>query len=203
MQLQHDVLAKLMVDECPLIRVKALETVTSVLTTVWDTMLPAVIIQFLKIWILRLTFDSSSVVVRTNAYNCLARLIKNQDLSHPLLEGLISTISHGIHDANDKVRSAFMNVLLEIKETKIPFTNIISLKMLMACIQTEKDTKICVKMVFENDVVLRSRAEEQKRGLRSWKIGDECPGRSQQGSGPSRWRGGRGGGSSPEIGVRG
>ena len=164
MQLQHDTLAKLMVDECPLIRVKALETVTSVLTTVWDTMLPAVIIQFLKIWILRLTFDSSSVVVRTNAYNCLARLIKNQDLSHPLLEGLISTISHGIHDANDKVRSAFMNVLLEIKETKIPFTNIISLKMLMACIQTEKDTKICVKMVkMLADICFKKEESGEKR----------------------------------------
>ena len=138
MNTQHAILVKLMRDDYPKIRILALQTVVRILIVGWDTILPATTTKWLKIWITHLSLDSSSPAVRQQAYIQLAKLIKEQDLAHPILNDLINKLSFGLHDVSDKVRSAFADVLLEVKETSIPYIEVSKIEMIMARVATEK-----------------------------------------------------------------
>lgn len=121
--LTHAQLVGLLRDNVPQIRIQAVMTVRVILSSIWDSILPQVIMEWLKVWLGKLTLDSSSPAVRVASYKELAGLIQDQPLAHPLLAKLMSKINWGLHDVNDKVRSAFADVLLACKKTQIPYTN--------------------------------------------------------------------------------
>jgi len=48
---------------------------------------------------------------------CLPIILDNK-LSHPLLEQLLPGVKYSLHDNSEKVRVAFVDMLLKIKATK-------------------------------------------------------------------------------------
>jgi len=166
MNTQHAILVKLMRDDYPKIRILALQTVVRILIVGWDTILPATTTKWLKIWITHLSLDSSSPAVRQQAYIQLAKLIKEQDLAHPILNDLINKLSFGLHDVSDKVRSAFADVLLEVKETSIPYIEVSKIEMIMARVATEKSKEITLKLCkVISDVFFRPDTENSVKQM--------------------------------------
>ena len=143
--LQHASLVCLLKDEIPIIRIHALQLVTSIMINSWDQILPATMQTWFHIWLSELTHDSQNPGVRKECYIQLKNLIDKQALSHNLLEKIVDKLYNGLHDENLKVRIAFAELLLACKSTKIPYNNLASIDMIMARIQYETDQTLQIK----------------------------------------------------------
>lgn len=54
---------------------------------------------------------------------CLSIVLDN-DLSHPVLEKLLPTLKYSLHDVSEKVRTAFLDMLIKVKAVraaKVPY----------------------------------------------------------------------------------
>ncbi|ETE60783.1 Condensin-2 complex subunit G2, partial [Ophiophagus hannah] len=116
-QRQFDELFALLDDPQPLIRSTGILAVSKITYKYWE-MIPAVVLaQLLKTLIEDLAFDTSSADVRCAVFKCLPIILENI-LSHSLLEQLLPILKNNLHDNSEKVRVAFVDMLLKIKATK-------------------------------------------------------------------------------------
>ncbi|KAB0394998.1 hypothetical protein E2I00_017626, partial [Balaenoptera physalus] len=78
---------------------------------------PTILIDLLKKVTEELAFDTSSADVRCSVFKCLPIILDNK-LSHPLLEQLLPALKFCLHDNSEKVRVAFVDMLLKVKAVR-------------------------------------------------------------------------------------
>ncbi|XP_021243904.1 condensin-2 complex subunit G2 isoform X2 [Numida meleagris] len=116
-QKQFEELFSLLEDPHPVVRSTGVLGVCQITSKYWEMIPPAVIADLLKKLIEELACDVTSADVRCSVFKCLPITLDNK-LSHPLLEQLLPTVKHSLHDNSEKVRVAFVDMLLKIKATK-------------------------------------------------------------------------------------
>ncbi|XP_074049351.1 condensin-2 complex subunit G2 isoform X2 [Macrotis lagotis] len=116
-QKQFEELYSLLEDPYPLVRSTGILGVCKITSKYWEMMPPIILTDLLKKVIGDLAFDSSSADVRCSVFKCLPIILDNR-LSHPLLEQLLPTLKYSLHDNSEKVRVAFVDLLLKIKAVR-------------------------------------------------------------------------------------
>ncbi|MEE6467251.1 hypothetical protein FKM82_007176 [Ascaphus truei] len=116
-QKQFEELFSLLEDPQPLVRSTGVLGVCKITAKYWEMMPPLILTDLLKKVVLDLASDASSADVRCSVFKCLPILLDNK-LSHPLLEQMLPAIKHSLHDNSEKVRVAFVDMLLKIKAVR-------------------------------------------------------------------------------------
>ncbi|XP_015666969.1 condensin-2 complex subunit G2 [Protobothrops mucrosquamatus] len=136
-QRQFDELFALLQDPEPLVRSTGVLAVSKITYKYWEMIPAKVIIGLLKILTEELAFDASSADVRCAVFKCLPIILDNT-LSHLLLEQFLPTLKYNIHDSSEKVRVAFVDMLLKIKAMKAAkFWNICPVEHLLARLEVD------------------------------------------------------------------
>lgn len=113
-QKQFEELYSLLDDPSPMVRSRGVLGVCKVTSQYWEMIPPTIVIDLLKKLTGELTLDTSSADVRCAVFKCLTIVLDNK-LSHPLLEQLLQALKYSLHDNSEKVRVAFVDMLLKIK----------------------------------------------------------------------------------------
>ncbi|NXL47482.1 CNDG2 protein, partial [Podilymbus podiceps] len=116
-QKQFEELFSLLEDPHPVVRSTGILGVTQITSKYWEMIPPTILADLLKKLIGDLACDITSADVRCSVFKCLPIILDNK-LSHPLLEQLLPAVKHSLHDNSEKVRVAFVDMLLKIKATK-------------------------------------------------------------------------------------
>ncbi|KAM5255154.1 condensin-2 complex subunit G2 [Ctenodactylus gundi] len=116
-QKQFEELYSLLEDPYPVVRSTGILGACRITSKYWEMMPPAVLVDLLKKVTGDLAFDTSSADVRCSVFKCLPIVLDNK-LSHPLLEQLLPALRHSLHDNSEKVRVAFVDLLLKIKAVR-------------------------------------------------------------------------------------
>ncbi|KFV99029.1 Condensin-2 complex subunit G2, partial [Eurypyga helias] len=116
-QKQFEELFCLLEDPHPVVRSTGILGVTQITSKYWEMIPPAILTDLLKKLTGDLAYDITSADVRCSVFKCLPFIFENR-LSHPLLEQLLPAVKHSLHDNSEKVRVAFVDMLLKIKATK-------------------------------------------------------------------------------------
>ncbi|ELW69814.1 Extended synaptotagmin-2 [Tupaia chinensis] len=116
-QKQFEELYSLLEDPCPAVRSTGVLGVCKIASRYWDVMPPAILVDLLKKVTGELAWDASSADVRCAVFKCLPMVLDNK-LSHPLLEQLLPTLRYSLHDNSEKVRVAFVDLLLKVKAAR-------------------------------------------------------------------------------------
>ncbi|ERE72594.1 condensin-2 complex subunit G2 isoform 1 [Cricetulus griseus] len=116
-QKQFEELYSLLEDPYPRVRSTGVLGVCKITCKYWEMMPPTIIVDLLKKVTGELAFDISSADVRCSVFKCLPIILDNK-LSHPLLEQLLPPLRYSLHDNSEKVRVAFVELLLKIKAVR-------------------------------------------------------------------------------------
>ncbi|XP_061443239.1 condensin-2 complex subunit G2 isoform X2 [Rhineura floridana] len=116
-QRQFDELFSLLEDPQPLVRSTGILGASKIAFKYWEMIPATVLADLLKTLIEDLAFDATSADVRCSVFKCLPIILDNV-LSHPLLEQLLPALKYNLHDNSEKVRVAFVDMLLKIKSVK-------------------------------------------------------------------------------------
>ncbi|XP_066483949.1 condensin-2 complex subunit G2 [Tiliqua scincoides] len=116
-QRQFDELFSLLEDPQPLVRSTGVLGVSKIAFKYWEMIPATVLADLLKTLIEDLAFDTTSADVRCCVFKCLPIILDNV-LSHPLLEQLLPALKYNLHDNSEKVRVAFVDMLLKIKSVR-------------------------------------------------------------------------------------
>ncbi|KAF1479948.1 Condensin-2 complex subunit G2, partial [Pygoscelis antarcticus] len=116
-QKQFEELFSLLEDPHPVVRSTGILGVTQITSKYWEMIPPTILADLLKKLTGELACDITSADVRCSVFKCLPIILDNK-LSHPLLEQLLPAVKHSLHDNSEKVRVAFVDMLLKIKATK-------------------------------------------------------------------------------------
>ncbi|XP_045877162.1 condensin-2 complex subunit G2 isoform X3 [Meles meles] len=116
-QKQFEELYSLLEDPYPMVRSTGILGVCKITSKYWDMMPPTILIDLLKKVTGELAFDTSSADVRCSVFKCLPIILDNK-LSHPLLEQLLPALKYSLHDNSEKVRVAFVDMLLKVKAVR-------------------------------------------------------------------------------------
>nr|XP_034984741.1 condensin-2 complex subunit G2 isoform X1 [Zootoca vivipara] len=116
-QRQFDELFTLLEDPQPLVRSTGVLGVSKIAFKYWEIIPANVLADLLKTLIEDLAFDAASADVRCSVFKCLPIILDNV-LTHPLLEQLLPALKYNLHDNSEKVRVAFVDMLLKIKSVK-------------------------------------------------------------------------------------
>ncbi|XP_009816028.2 condensin-2 complex subunit G2 [Gavia stellata] len=116
-QKQFEELFSILEDPHPVVRSTGILGVTQITSKYWEMIPPAILADLLKKLIGELSCDVTSADVRCSVFKCLPIILDNK-LSHPLLEQLLPAVKHSLHDNSEKVRVAFVDMLLKVKATK-------------------------------------------------------------------------------------
>ncbi|XP_026123557.1 condensin-2 complex subunit G2 [Carassius auratus] len=151
-QKQLDLLFALLDDPQPLVRSSAVLGVCSVLGRCWEVIPSTVITDLLEKLILQLANDTSSPDVRCSVFMCISIILDNS-LSHPLMEKLLPALKSSLHDSSEKVRVAFVGMLLKIKAVRAAkFWKVCSLEHLLARLEMDSSpvSKRIVNLLFNS-----------------------------------------------------
>ncbi|KAK2913973.1 hypothetical protein Q8A67_002372 [Cirrhinus molitorella] len=151
-QKQLDLLFALLDDLQPLVRSSAVLGVCSVLARCWEVIPSTVITDLLEKLILQLANDTSSPDVRCSVFMCMSIILDNS-LSHPLMEKLLPALKSSLHDSSEKVRVAFVGMLLKIKAVRAAkFWKVCSLEHLLARLEMDSPpvSKRIVNLLFNS-----------------------------------------------------
>nr|XP_033787484.1 condensin-2 complex subunit G2 isoform X1 [Geotrypetes seraphini]XP_033787486.1 condensin-2 complex subunit G2 isoform X1 [Geotrypetes seraphini]XP_033787487.1 condensin-2 complex subunit G2 isoform X1 [Geotrypetes seraphini] len=116
-QKQFDELFNLLEDPHPLVRSTGVLGVCKITAKYWEMIPPAILTELVRKILVDLASDVSSADVRCSVFKCLPILLDNR-LCHPLLEQLLPSLKYSLHDNSEKVRVAFVDMLLKIKAIK-------------------------------------------------------------------------------------
>ncbi|NWY53732.1 CNDG2 protein, partial [Chionis minor] len=116
-QKQFEELFSLLEDPHPVVRSTGILGVTQITSKYWEMIPPTILADLLKKLTGELACDITSADVRCSVFKCLPIILDNK-LSHPLLEQLLPAVKHSLHDNSEKVRVAFVDMLLKIKAAK-------------------------------------------------------------------------------------
>ncbi|XP_038829155.1 condensin-2 complex subunit G2-like isoform X2 [Salvelinus namaycush] len=151
-QKQLDTLVRLLEDPQPLVRSTATLGVCKILAKCWEVIPPTVITDFLKKIVVELANDTTSPDVRCSVFKCLTIVLDNGH-SHPLLEQLLPALKNSLHDTSEKVRVAFLNMLLKIKAVRAAkFWKVSSMDHLLArlAVDSQPVSKRIVNLLFNS-----------------------------------------------------
>ncbi|XP_036103386.1 condensin-2 complex subunit G2 isoform X2 [Molossus molossus] len=116
-QKQFEELYSLLEDPYPMVRSAGILGVCKITSKYWEMMPPTILVDLLKKVTGELAFDTSSADVRCSVFKCLPMILDNR-LSHPLLEQLLPALKYSLHDSSEKVRVAFVEMLLKVKAVR-------------------------------------------------------------------------------------
>uniref|UniRef100_A0A6Q2XNL4 Condensin-2 complex subunit G2 n=1 Tax=Esox lucius TaxID=8010 RepID=A0A6Q2XNL4_ESOLU len=151
-QKQLNALVCLLEDPQPLVRSTATLGVCKILAKCWEVIPPSVITDFLKKLVLELSNDISSPDVRCAVFKCLAIVLDN-GFSHALLEQLLPVLKNSLHDTSEKVRVAFLDMLLKIKAVRAAkFWKVSSMEHLLArlAVDSQPVSKRITNLLFSS-----------------------------------------------------
>ncbi|KAJ8419130.1 hypothetical protein AAFF_G00006290 [Aldrovandia affinis] len=131
-QRQLDTLFSLLEDPQPLVRSTAVLGVCKIIAKYWEMIPPTILTDFLKKLVIELAADTNSADVRCSVFKCMIIILDN-NMSHPLLEQLFPAMKNCLHDQSEKVRVAFVDLLLKIKAVRAAkFWKVCSMEHLLA-----------------------------------------------------------------------
>ncbi|KAM4906582.1 condensin-2 complex subunit G2 [Sylvia borin] len=116
-QKQFEELFNILEDPHPVVRSTGILGVTEITSKYWEMIPPTILADLLKKITGELACDITSADVRCSVFKCLPIIMDNK-LTHPLLEQLLPATKHSLHDNSEKVRVAFVEMLLKVKATK-------------------------------------------------------------------------------------
>ncbi|XP_060950059.1 condensin-2 complex subunit G2 [Limanda limanda] len=151
-QRQLDTIMALLTDPHPAVRSSAVLGVCKILAKCWELLPPTIITDFLKKLVNELSIDTSSPDVRCSVFQSLTLVLDN-GLSHPLLEKLLPTAKYSLHDNSEKVRIAFLEMLLKVKAVRAAkFWDVSSIDHLLArlAIDSESVSKRIADLLFKS-----------------------------------------------------
>ncbi|NXR74238.1 CNDG2 protein, partial [Pycnonotus jocosus] len=136
-QKQFEELFSLLEDPHPVVRSTGILGVTQITSKYWEMIPPTILADLLKKITGELACDITSADVRCSVFKCLPIILDNK-LSHPLLEQLLPSTKHSLHDNSEKVRVAFVEMLLKVKATKAAkFWNICPMEHLLSRLEAD------------------------------------------------------------------
>ncbi|NWT68897.1 CNDG2 protein, partial [Prunella himalayana] len=136
-QKQFEELFSLLEDPHPVVRSTGILGVTQIISKYWEMIPPTILADLLKKLTGDLACDITSADVRCSVFKCLPIILDNK-LSHPLLEQLLPATKHSLHDNSEKVRVAFVEMLLKVKATKAAkFWNICPMEHLLSRLEAD------------------------------------------------------------------
>ncbi|XP_077591805.1 condensin-2 complex subunit G2 [Stigmatopora nigra] len=136
-QKQLDKLMVLLFDVSPSVRCSAILGVCKILARLWEMLPPVVVIDFLK-KLKELAQDSTSDEVRSTLFTYLCLVLDNV-LSHPVMEKFLPKFKSSLHDTSEKVRVAFVEVLLKLKAVRAAkFWEVCSLDHLVSRLSSDR-----------------------------------------------------------------
>ncbi|NXN44730.1 CNDG2 protein, partial [Rhinoptilus africanus] len=136
-QKQFEELFSLLEDPHPVVRSTGILGVTQITSRYWEMIPPTILTDLLKKLTEELACDTTCADVRCSVFKCLP-LIFDNTLSHPLLEQLLPAVKHSLHDNSEKVRVAFVDMLLKSKATKVAkFWKICPMEHLLARLEVD------------------------------------------------------------------
>ncbi|XP_040840295.1 condensin-2 complex subunit G2 isoform X2 [Ochotona curzoniae] len=145
-QRQFEELYSLLEDPYPMVRSTGILGVCKIASKYWEMMPPTILIDLLKKVTGELAFDTSSADVRCSVFKCLPIILDNK-LSHPLLEQLLPPLKYCLHDNSEKVRVAFVDMLLKIKAVRAAkFWKICPMEHILVRLQTDS-RPVCRRLV--------------------------------------------------------
>ncbi|XP_008289557.1 condensin-2 complex subunit G2 [Stegastes partitus] len=151
-QKQLDTAMGLLDDPHPTVRCNAILGVCKILAKCWELLPPTIITDFLKKLVMELAADSSSADVRCSVFKCLTIVLDNA-LSHPILEKLLPTLKYSLHDNSEKVRTAFLDMLIKVKAVRAAkFWDVCNMDHLLArlAIDSQSVSKRIVDLLFKS-----------------------------------------------------
>uniref|UniRef100_A0A8C5W7C7 Non-SMC condensin II complex subunit G2 n=1 Tax=Leptobrachium leishanense TaxID=445787 RepID=A0A8C5W7C7_9ANUR len=145
-QKQFDELFSLLEDPHPQVRSAGVLGVCKITAKYWDILPASILTELLKKILYDLSSDVSSADVRCSVFKSLPVLLEYK-LSHPLLEKMLPAVKHSLHDNSEKVRVAFVNMLLKIKAVKAAkFWNLCPIEHLLARLEIDSRA-VCRRIV--------------------------------------------------------
>ncbi|NXH19394.1 CNDG2 protein, partial [Bucco capensis] len=136
-QKQFEELFSLLEDPHPVVRSTGILGVTQITSKYWEMIPPSILADLLTKLTGELACDTASADVRCSVFKCLPIILDNK-LSHPLLEQLLPAVRLSLHDNSEKVRVAFVDMLLKVKATKAAkFWNICPMDHLLARLEVD------------------------------------------------------------------
>ncbi|NXR52412.1 CNDG2 protein, partial [Hippolais icterina] len=136
-QKQFEELFNLLEDPHPVVRSAGILGVTQITSKYWEMIPPTILADLLKKITGELAYDITSADVRCSVFKCLPIILDNK-LSHPLLEQLLPATKHSLHDNSEKVRVAFVEMLLKVKATRAAkFWNICPMEHLLSRLEAD------------------------------------------------------------------
>ncbi|XP_053790849.1 condensin-2 complex subunit G2 isoform X3 [Vidua chalybeata] len=136
-QKQFEELFSLLEDPHPVVRSTGILGVTQIISKYWEMIPPTILTDLLKKITGDLACDITSADVRCSVFKCLPIILENK-LSHPLLEQLLPATKQSLHDSSEKVRVAFVEMLLKVKATKAAkFWNISPMEHLLSRLEAD------------------------------------------------------------------
>ncbi|KAJ8376789.1 hypothetical protein SKAU_G00073690 [Synaphobranchus kaupii] len=151
-QRQLDTLFCLLDDPQPLVRSTAVLGVCKILAKYLEVIPPTILTDFLKKLVIELAADVNSADVRCSVFKCMTIILDN-NMSHPLLEQLLPALKNSLHDHSEKVRVAFVDLLLKIKAVRAAkFWKVCPMEHLLArlAIDSSPVSKRIVNLLFNS-----------------------------------------------------
>ncbi|XP_018428250.1 PREDICTED: condensin-2 complex subunit G2 [Nanorana parkeri] len=145
-QKQLEQLFNLLEDPHPLVRSTGVLGVCKIAAKYWEMIPPAILADLMKKILSDLAGDISSADVRASVFKSLTILLENK-LSHPLLEQMLPSLKYSLHDNSEKVRVAFVDMLLKIKAARAAkFWKICHMEHLLARLEVDS-RPVCRRIV--------------------------------------------------------
>ncbi|XP_041039059.1 condensin-2 complex subunit G2 [Carcharodon carcharias] len=116
-QRQFEEIFNLLEDPQPQVRSTGVLGVCRIAGKYWEMIPPSILTDLLTTVLRDLSADISSADVRCSVFKCLPVTLDNR-MSHPLLEQLLPGMKNSLHDNSEKVRVAFVDMLLKIKAAR-------------------------------------------------------------------------------------
>ncbi|XP_062898482.1 condensin-2 complex subunit G2 isoform X2 [Mobula hypostoma] len=116
-QKQFEEIFKLLEDPQPLVRSTGVLGVCRIAAKYWEMIPPSILTDLLTKVLCDLSADTSSADVRCSVFKCLPITLDNR-MSHPLLEQILPGLRNSLHDTSEKVRVAFVDMLLKVKAVR-------------------------------------------------------------------------------------
>ena len=146
MDRQYKLMLQLLQDESPDVRILAIHGICRTIAVYWVLIPLDTLNQAINIIVKDMAFDASSFKVRLAVVKGLHMMLEC-DQSHVFLKSVLPRISDCLHDINESVRIAMLDLLTSVKKIRsIQYWNICSLDDLLA--RLEVDTvRVCRKIV--------------------------------------------------------
>jgi len=155
---QHAAITNILRDECPEIRTVAIAGVCKILFSFWQLIPEEIIKNVINIMIKELVVDASSHKVRAAVLVGLKNMLENPR-THLFMKNVLPRLTNCLHDVNEGVRSAMVDLLIAVKGIRtIQFWNICSPDHIFSRLEIDKPF-ICRRIVklfyssyFRNDI---------------------------------------------------